>query len=133
MGMVNHWKFQENFLGKPLLLLEQLHYICHHLQARELINKQVQVASSKFWEGIFFREYTREQRQKINFQLLLRSHPQFGVVRVNVVGFNNLRAKLEPTPNLIQKFKDGTFTVGKVAEGPFEISKLDLIEDEVCF
>ncbi|EDK38240.2 hypothetical protein PGUG_02338 [Meyerozyma guilliermondii ATCC 6260] len=133
VDMVNHWKFQEYFLGKPLLSLEQLHYICHHLQARELINKQVQVASSKFWEGIFFREYTREQRQKINFQLLLRSHPQFGVVRVNVVGFNNLRAKLEPTPNLIQKFKDGTFTVGKVAEGPFEISKLDLIEDEVCF
>ncbi|KAJ9093026.1 hypothetical protein QFC19_008521 [Naganishia cerealis] len=133
VDMVNHWKFQEYFLGKPLLLLEQLHYICHHLQARELINKQVQVASSKFWEGIFFQEYTREQRQKINFQLLLRSHPQFGVVRVNVVGFNNLRAKLEPTPNLIQKFKDGTFTVGKVAEGPFEISKLDLIEDEVCF
>lgn len=133
VDMVNHWKFQEYFLGTPLLLLEQLHYICHHLQARELINKQVQAASSKFWEGIFLRAYTRERRHKINFRLLLRSHPQFGDVRVNVVGFNNLRAKLEPTPNLIEKYKNGTFSVGKVAEGPFEISKLDLIEDEVCF
>lgn len=133
VDMVNHWKFQMHFLQTPLLLYEQLQYVCHHLQAREMINKQVQGGSNKFWEGKFYQHYVWNGSCQIPFRLLIRSHPQFGTVQVGVVGFDNLRAKLESSPGLMSKFKLGDYEVGKIADGPFRISKLDIIEDEVLF
>ena len=143
VDMINHWKFEEFLLsraGIPTSNIQdtQLYYMGNHLQTCELINKKMQSFSNKFWEGIFLKEYLKllnqgEISKPITFKLLLKSNPKFGNISVHVLGFNNLKATLESTQNVIEKFNTGEFRVGQVLVGDFQISKLDYIEDELVF
>lgn len=143
VDMINHWKFEEFLLsraGIPTSNIQdaQLYYMGNHLQTCELINKKMQSFSNKFWEGIFLKEYLKllnqgEISKPITFKLLLKSNPKFGNISVHVLGFNNLKATLESTPNVIEKFNTGEFRVGQVLVGDFQITKLDYIEDELVF
>lgn len=136
VDMVNHWQMESYLLGGNPIPTLQLHTMCEHLQSRELINKQVQATSSKFWEGILLREWGRRQDPcdpGLRLLLLLRSHPQFGDVRATAVQLGNLRAKLEATPALIAKFGAGSLLVGNVVMGRYTIRSLDVIQDHVIF
>lgn len=143
VDMINHWKFEEFLLAKANVNVSnikdfQLYYMGNHLQSRELINKKIQSFSSKFWEGVFFKEYLKllkngKIESPIVFRLLLKSNPKFGNISVHVLGFNNLKATLESTPEVINKFNSGEFRVGQILTGNFDITRLDYIEDELTF
>lgn len=143
VDMINHWKFEEFLLTRAEIPTSnikdaQLYYMGNHLQSRELINKKMQGFSSKFWEGAFLKEYSSLLSQgkiskPITFKLLLKSNPKFGNISVHVLGFNNLKATLESTKDVIEKFNTGEFKVGQVLAGEFQITKLDYIEDELVF
>ncbi|CUM57390.1 uncharacterized protein AC631_05240 [Debaryomyces fabryi] len=143
VDMINHWKFEEFLLSRaniPTSNIQdtQLYYMGNHLQTCELINKKMQSFSNKFWEGVFFKEYLKllnegEISKPVTFKLLLKSNPKFGNISVHVLGFNNLKATLESTEDVIEKFNTGEFRVGQVLTGNFQITKLDYIEDELVF
>ncbi|ODV82376.1 RNB-domain-containing protein [Suhomyces tanzawaensis NRRL Y-17324] len=141
--ILNHWKFEEYLLKKSDWLQlsdSNLQFIANHLQNMELINNQIQRFSSKFWEGIFLKEYLLLLKQgkipsdqKIKFRVLIRSNPRNGnVVLVDVLGFSNLHSKLEVTPTLMELFKKGEVQVGQILESDrIKIVKVDFIEDEL--
>lgn len=144
VDMINHWKLQEFLVlesgsrPEPCFELSQLNYMSNYLTLREAINKFVQSSSSKFWEGVFFSEYIKKLKNKelqkpIKFTLVLNSDPLRGNLAVSVLGFNNLKAKLECTPEIVQKFNTGEYRIGSEISGFFNIAKLDYIEDEILF
>lgn len=140
VDMINHWKLQEFLVSRPepCFELSQLNYMSNCLNLREAINKYIQSSSYKFWEGVFFSEYMKKLKNKeiqepIKFALVLNSDPLRGNLAVSVLGFNNLKAKLECTPEIVQKFNTGEYLIGSEIHGFFNIAKLDYIEDELLF
>lgn len=141
VDMINHWKIEEFLLAREFKFIkdEKVLFISTHLQNRELISKKIQQSSLKFWEGMFFKQYIELCQRNvitnpIKFKLLIKSDPKFGKVSVDVLGFNNLRAKLENNDTLIEKFRSREIKIDSVIEtDSIKITKLDFIEDEIVF
>ncbi|CUM67533.1 uncharacterized protein PRCAT00005233001 [Priceomyces carsonii] len=139
VDMVNHWMFEEYLNKQKSFDGYQLEFIATQLQSHEMINKKMQLLSDKFWEGIFLRTYCKllnggKVKDPIQFKLLIKSSPKFGPVSVDVLGFNNLRAKLENTSDFIEAFNLGKIKIGSILDSDkLRITKIDFIEDELTF
>jgi exoribonuclease II len=152
VDMVNHWNLEKFLLEKATrqslnkdnaeeeVRKLQLQYSINHLQDRILINKKFQKFSDKFWEGIFLREYMKlfncnKVQDPIKFRLLIKTDAKMGnQVSVDVIGFNNLRGKLDITPELMEEYHNNKLQVGHIFESPrLKITTIDFIEDELVF
>lgn len=154
VDMVNHWMFEERALrgenkggdegrddnrddAKVTEITESdLDYMASHLQSCELTNKLAQRFSDKFWKGTFLKYYFEKLYQgkiarPIEFPILLRSDAKHGDIRAEIIGFSDLRTTIMQTEYVISKFASGSFKVGQVVMTPFQVVKLDFLEDEL--
>lgn len=136
VDMINHWRLEQELMktSQSQEIKEyHLKFIGNHLQMREIINKKFEKFLDKFWQSIFLQEYFKlgQVSKPIRFKILLKSNPNFGDVRVEIVKFESLRAKFESSPSLIKDYQLGKIKVGSIIEHELEISKLDFIEDEL--
>lgn len=142
--ILNHWKLEDCILRDAGIETQDsvpdanLAAIAEHLHNVGTVDKWAQLFSQKFWEGVFLKTYAEmfnegKVSDPIPWRLSVGTSPAYGnLVRVDVSGFNNLRAFVEIDDKLKERFVGG-LKVGDVLEGDVCISKVDFLEDELVF
>ncbi|KAK6465469.1 hypothetical protein DFJ63DRAFT_327088 [Scheffersomyces coipomensis] len=144
VDMINHWKIGEYLLNKsnptsqPVIANNELRFIANYLQNGEIMNKQHQRISDKFWEGILLKEISRSKENgdhSFKFRLLIQTSPKLGdSINVKTLGLGHLKAKLSVSDRLLEEYNSGELKVGSVLESDdIKIVKVDFVEDELVF
>lgn len=144
IDMVNHWRIEQFLLNKEssqsfLNNKSSLEYVVNHLQHMTLTSKKAQAFSTRFWDGIFLREYLNLLHEgkidnPIKFQLLIKTDPRLGnFVNVDVVGFD-ARAKIDITPTFMDAYEAENMKAGQIfTSDRWKITTIDFIENELIF
>ncbi|EGV63187.1 RNB-domain-containing protein [Yamadazyma tenuis ATCC 10573] len=130
--MVNQWMFQSHFRQETCEL--SVSNIVNHLQAKEIINKQFDQVSQRFWKGIFLREYFRIRNEigaadEMSFKVFLGKHLSKDKLQIALENFSNFKTVLK----IDETVPFDMTTVELNASGNLDITRIDFIENELIF
>lgn len=116
--MINQWMFQAAFNNEELKI--GLNNAVNHLQAKEMITKQLDRVSDRFYKGVFLRELLN--KSSFEHEMRFKIHHDKIKSKSEIENFTNFKTTIET---------DNGFDNDEISSKDVSLSRIDFIENEL--